>query len=79
MGKTIEHLGRVPFCTLGGRGPQPLFIILALAGDPRSSLEEGLPGFGRQSRTPVGVTDRKAEVQERPCVHIYTTPFPGLS
>lgn len=93
MGKTTENLGRAPFLTLRGPGPQPLFVILALAGGLRSSLEEGLPwdrvgptlglppraGFGGQSGTPVGVTDSKAEVQERPCVHTYTTPFTGLS
>lgn len=51
MGKTTQHLGRAPFCTLGGRGPQPLFIILALAGGPRGSLEEGLP-WDRLGPTP---------------------------
>lgn len=51
MGKTTQHLGRAPFCTLGGQGPQPLFIILALAGGPRGSLEEGLP-WDRLGPTP---------------------------
>lgn len=53
--KTTEHLGRAPFCTFGGPGCQPLFIIKAVAEDPRSSEEETpAPGPPRPySTTPV--------------------------